>query len=184
MPPQFAIPLSHVALQETLDFACVGHHVVAVTTVRAKSGHVDKPSEGRLTGNNDTLVRWVLWSKGRAVVSHDSAAGAYGFGPTDPDKVHLTVMPEFRMKDSAVVLHRRRLTEGDITALGGAAITTVVRTVLDMIESHADSEMAGAVVRDALDSRQVTVRQIARRLDELDDDARRRAEQALRSPGW
>jgi predicted transcriptional regulator of viral defense system len=42
------------------------------------------------TGNNDAPARWVLWSKGRAVVSHDSAAAAYGFGSGDPDKVHLT----------------------------------------------------------------------------------------------
>jgi hypothetical protein len=88
------------------------------------------------------------------------------------------------MKDPSEVLHRRRLPEADVTVLDGAAITSAVRTVLDVVESHVDGKMAGAVVRDALDSRQVTVGQITRRLDELDDDVRRRAEPALRGPGW
>ncbi len=44
---------------------------------------------------NDSLVRWVLWSKRRAVVSHDSAAAAHGLGVLNPAKVHLTLRRGF-----------------------------------------------------------------------------------------
>ncbi|MCP3936587.1 MAG: hypothetical protein GY708_14570 [Actinomycetia bacterium] len=128
---------------------------------------------------NDSLVRWVLWSKHRAVVSHDSAAAAYGLGVLNPPKVHLTVPPGFRMDDPAVVLHRRELPETDVTLLEGAVITTLVRTVLDVIASQFDEELIGSVVDDAVATGAVSVRQLERRLDELDDDARARAERVL-----
>lgn len=128
---------------------------------------------------NDSLVRWVLWSKHRAVVSHDSAAAAHGLGVLNPAKVHLTVPPGFRMDDPTVVLHRRELPDTDVTVLDGAAITTVVRTVLDVIESQFDEELIASVVDDAVDTGAVSVRQLERRLGELDDDARARAERVL-----
>jgi predicted transcriptional regulator of viral defense system len=132
------------------------------------------PSSG-----NDSLVRWVLWSKHRAVVSHDSAAAAHGLGVLNPGKVHLTVPPGFRMDDSAVVLHRRPLPDADTTLMDGATITTVVRTVLDVIESQFDEELIASVVDDAVNTGAVSVRQLERRLDELDDDARARGERVL-----
>jgi len=128
---------------------------------------------------NDSLVRWVLWSKHRAVVSHDSAAAAHGLGVLNPAKVHLTVPPGFRMDDPAVVLHRRELPDSDVTVIEGAAITTVVRSVLDVIESQFDEELIASVVDDAVGTGAVGVRQLERRLDELDDDARARGERVL-----
>lgn len=128
---------------------------------------------------NDSLVRWVLWSKQRAVVSHDSAAAAHGLGVLNPAKVHLTVPPGFRMDDPAVVLHRRELPDADVTLIDGAAITTVVRTVLDVIESQFDEELIASVVDDAVNTGAASVRQLERRLDELDDDARARGERVL-----
>ncbi|MCP3860354.1 MAG: hypothetical protein GY704_11935 [Phycisphaeraceae bacterium] len=128
---------------------------------------------------NDSFVRWVLWSKHRAVVSHDSAAAAHGLGVLNPAKVHLTVPPGFRMDDRAVVLHPRELPDSDVTLLDGAAITTVVRTVLDVIESQFDEELIASVVDDAVDTGAVSVRQLERRLDELNDGARTRAERVL-----
>lgn len=128
---------------------------------------------------NDSLVRWVLWSKHRGVVSHDSAAAAYGLGVPNPAKVHLTVPVGFRMDDAAVVLHRRELPDTDVTRLDGAAITRVVRTVLDVIASQFDEELIESVVDDAVGTGAVSVRQLERRLDELDDESRARADRVL-----
>ena len=135
------------------------------------------------SGVNDSLVRWVLWSKHRAVVSHDSAAAAYALGVVNPPKVHLTVPPEFRMNDPVVVLHHRVLPDVDVTALDGAPITTVLRTVLDVIESHVDEELIESVLDDALTTGAITVGQIERRLHELGDDGRARAERVLAGVG-
>jgi hypothetical protein len=120
---------------------------------------------------NDSLVRWVLWSKQRAVVSHDSAAAAYGLGLLNPARVHLSVPPGFRMRDPAVVLHHRQLDDTDVAVVDGAPVTSVLRTVLDVIETHLDEELVEGVVGDALSSGGVTIKQL-RRLDGLRDEQR------------
>jgi len=131
------------------------------------------------TGLHDSLMRWVLWSKHRAVVSHDSAAAAYGHGLVNPAKVHLTVPLDFRMDDPAVVLHHRVLPEADVRQLDGAAITSVTRTVLDVIESHVDEELVESVIDDALSAGALTAGQLRRRLCELGEAERARAERVL-----
>jgi hypothetical protein len=83
------------------------------------------------------------------------------------------------MDDPAVVLHRRPLPDADVTLMDGAPITTVVRTVLDVIESQFDEELIASVVDDAVDTGAVSVRQLERRLDEIDDGARARGERVL-----
>lgn len=131
------------------------------------------------TGVNDELVRWVLWSKHRAVVSHDSAAAAYGFGVVNPAKVHLSVPPGFRMGDPAVILHYRLLPDADVAVLDGAAITTALRTVLDVIESHFDEELVEGVIVDAIATGAVTTGQLERRFHELDGETQQRQKRLL-----
>ncbi|MDE0498875.1 MAG: hypothetical protein OXH86_16125 [Acidimicrobiaceae bacterium] len=130
-------------------------------------------------GVNDELVRWVLWSKHRAVVSHDSAAAAYGFGVANPAKAHLSVPPGFRMADPAVILHYRVLPDADVTVLDGAAITTALRTALDMTESHFDEELVEGVIVDAVASGAITAKQLERRSHKLDNEAQRRCARLL-----
>jgi predicted transcriptional regulator of viral defense system len=132
---------------------------------------------------NDTLVRWVLWSKHRGTISHDTAAAAYNLGVVNPSRVHLTVPMDFRMDDPQVVLHRRVLPAADVTVLDGAAITTVLRTVLDVIELHVDEELIASVLDDGLASGAITKGQLQRRLLELGDEARSRAERVLSQVG-
>ena len=157
---------------------------------QAQKHHVDHGNWSRIdrgifripewpAGVNDGLVRWVLWSRHRAVVSHDSAAAAYGFGVANPARVHLSVPPGFRMDDPAVVLHYRVLREPDVTVLDGAAITTVLRTVLDVIEPHFDEEFVEGVISDAIASGAITAGQLERRLDELDEEAQQRTVRLL-----
>ncbi len=130
-------------------------------------------------GLHDGLVRWVLWSKGRAVVSHESAASAYGLGVSNPSKVHLTVPPNFTMSNPNVVLCYRHLSDSDTCVLDGAAITTVERTVVDIIESHVDEEFIQAIVDDAIDTGSVTRRRLMRRMEELSNPSRIRGERLL-----
>ncbi len=131
------------------------------------------------TGLHDELVRWSLWSKQRAVTSHDTAASAHGLGVVNPVKIHLTVPPDFRMDDELLVLHHRHLPKADVTQLDGTRITTVLRTVLDIIEEHVDEELIESVVVDAISSGATTQSQIRRRLEELSPEAQQRAERIL-----
>lgn len=165
------------ALDVGYSYQAQKHHVDCGNWTRIDRGIFRIPEWP--AGVNDELVRWVLWSKHRAVVSHDSAAAAYGFGVANPAKAHLSVPPGFRMADPAVVLHYRVLPNTDITVLDGAAITTALRTALDMIESHFDEELVEGVVVDAIASGAVTRGQLERRSHELDKEAQQRCARLL-----
>lgn len=112
-------------------------------------------------------------------MSHDSAACAYGLGVANPPKVHLTVPPNFTKSDPQVVLNRRLLPDSDTCPLDGAAITTVERTVVDIIESHVDEEFILAIVDDAIETGSLTRRRLMRRLEELGKPSRIRGERLL-----
>src|SRR3954468_5185764 len=42
---------------------------------------------------HDDLIRWTLWSKSRAVVSHQTALTVHGLGELESPRIHLTVPP-------------------------------------------------------------------------------------------
>ena len=83
------------------------------------------------------------------------------------------------MDDPAVVLHYRALPESDVAVLDGAAITSALRTVLDVIESHVDEELVESVIDDALVTGAITAGQLERRLQTLDDETRARGGRLL-----
>jgi len=127
------------------------------------------------TGLHDDLVRWVLWSKHRAVVSHDSAAGAHRLGVLNPAKIHLTVPAGFRKKHDLVSLHRGDVPPDDVITIDGAAITSVARTVLDIVRTQFDEELIENVMRDALETGAFTRGHLERHLDTLKPKTRARA---------
>lgn len=63
---------------------------------------------------HDDLVRWSLWSRGKAVVSHETALVVYDVGDFSPAFVHLTVPPNFRARAPGIRLHRAELPAEDI----------------------------------------------------------------------
>lgn len=165
------------ALEVGYSYQAQKHHVDHGNWTRIDRGIFRIPEWP--AGVNDELVRWVLWSKHRAVVSHDSAAAAYGFGVANPAKVHLSVPPGFRMDDPAVTLHHRVLPETDVTVLDGAAITTALRTVLDVVEAHFDEEFVEGITADAIASGAITAGQLGRRFHELDEENQQRGARLL-----
>jgi predicted transcriptional regulator of viral defense system len=72
-------------------------------------------------GVHDDLARWMLWSKGRGVVSHESALAVHELGEFESSRVHLTVPAGFTMTDPAVARHRVDLADLDIVACRGFA---------------------------------------------------------------
>ncbi len=165
------------ALEVGYSYQAQKHHVDHGNWTRIDRGIFRIPEWP--AGVNDELVRWVLWSKHRAVVSHDSAAAAYGFGVANPAKVHLSVPPGFRMDDPAVILHHRVLPETDVTVIDGAAITTALRTVLDVVEAHFDEEFVEGITADAIASGAITAGQLDRRFHELDKENQQRGVRLL-----
>lgn len=158
---------------------------------QAQKFHVDRGNWTRIDrglfrlpewpiGSYDDLVRWTLWSRGVAVVSHDTALAVHGFGEANPALVHLTVPPSFRSSASGVRLHRGYLQPSEVWQREGFRITTPVRTLLDLAASHLDLDQLTSAIADA-QARDPTVEPgLLAAVHELRPRAARRIERALR----
>lgn len=111
----------------------------------------------------DVYARWVAWSGGRGVISHDSALAVHGLSDINPAKVHLSVPPGFRAKDEVVLTHRADLAACDIEQRQGFAVTTVERTLLDVAGAAQSQEVVDAAVAEAVARGLTTPRRLRRR---------------------
>lgn len=131
-------------------------------------------------GQHEDLVRWSLWSRGKAVVSHETALGVYDAGDANPALVHLTVPPNFRARAPGIRLHRGDLPAEDVRQQDGFRITTPLRSLLDVAAEAFDVEQLATAIGDALRQGLVTRRQILARADEFGPKAALAVERALR----
>lgn len=132
------------------------------------------------SAENDHLVRWSLWSRGRAVVSHASALAVHDLGTANPSWIHLTVPPGFRQKNAAIALHRADLDQSEIEQHEGFQVTTPVRAITETAEAGADQEILDSAVADLLNRGTATRRQLLRAAQCLGARAELGVERALR----
>jgi len=130
-------------------------------------------------GNDDHLVRWALWSKGRATVSHTTALSVHDLGTANPSEIHLTVPPGFRQKDTAVILHRAELAEDEIEERDGYRVTTPVRAIAECAAAQVDQEMLHSAVAEALERGLTTRRRLLHAAQSLGARAELGVERAL-----
>ena len=129
--------------------------------------------------DNDMYVQVRLWSRGRAVLSHESALALHDLGDVNPPMIHLTVPPGFRSRDPAVVLHRAVLSAGDVEDRADIPVTTVERTLLDVAAGDLNQEQLDTAVSEALEHGLISPRRIRARSDDHGDRAALRIERAL-----
>lgn len=101
--------------------------------------------------SHDDLVRWTLWSRGAAVVSHQSAMAVHQISDIMPAKISMTVPPGFRKKPPpAIVLYRDRLSPHEIEHREGFRVTIPLRTLIDAARVAVDPERLSDAIRDAI----------------------------------
>jgi predicted transcriptional regulator of viral defense system len=128
---------------------------------------------------HDDLVRWTLWSKGRAIVSHESALAVDGIGEFESPRVQLTVPPGFTMRDAAVTLHFADVPDVDVVSRPGFKLTTIVRSLVDVAALAADEDQLARAIQDARDAGALTLRQLRSRAEAVDATAALRIERAI-----
>lgn len=131
------------------------------------------------TGPRDDLVRWSLWSRGRAVVSHETAMSVHELGDVDPARVHLTAPQNFRQKDPGVVIHRAEVPRSDVEEHDGFRVTTPLRSLLDVATGDLDLDQLARAIEEALARGMLTRRALRYRADEFGAKAALRIERAL-----
>jgi predicted transcriptional regulator of viral defense system len=130
-------------------------------------------------GPHDDLVRWALWARGRAVVSHETALAVHDLGEANPAAVHLTVPRDFRPRPPGVVLHRGIIEDADVREFEGFRVTTPLRTLVDLAASHLDLDQLARAVRDACERNPTVERELLARARHLPPRAASRLARAL-----
>lgn len=130
-------------------------------------------------GPHDELARWTLWSRGRAIVSHESALAVHGIGEFESSRVHLTVPPGFTMHHEAVALHHADLPNEDIAEHTGFRATTPLRTIIDIAANAPDEDQLARTIDDARRAGLLTPRRLRSRAEAVDPRAALYIERAL-----
>lgn len=128
---------------------------------------------------HDDLARWTLWSRGRAVVSHETALAVHGIGEFEARRVNLTVPPGFSMRDPGVTLHRAELPDVDVADRTGFKVTTPTRSLIDIAAVTLDDEQLGRAIQDAREAGLISIRTLRARAEILNPLAALRIERAM-----
>lgn len=91
--------------------------------------------------DHDDLAAAVAWSRGRGVVSHESALELHGLADVKPSRIHLTVPRDNHPRAAGGELyrtHRRQLAAADVTQVATLPVTTLTRTIRDCIATGTD----------------------------------------------
>ena len=99
-------------------------------------------------------ILWAEASQGpeEAVLSHETALAVYGISDANPSQVHITVPKSSRLRRERpawIAIHRDNLGPADVTLHEGLPITTVVRTVADVLHSSGRIDLVRQAIRDA-----------------------------------
>ncbi len=126
-------------------------------------------------------MRWSLWSRGLAVVSHETALALHDLGDANPAVVHLTVPPSFRSKlPAGTKLHRAQLPRGDVWENEGFKVTTPLRTLLDVSAGTLDLDQLADAIQRVIQREPAVEAELLSRAEEPGPRAALRFERALR----
>jgi len=159
------------------SYQAQAHHVSAGNWLRIDRG-LFRLAEW-IPDPHDDLARWTLWSKGRGVVSHETALSVHGMGEFESAWVHLTVPTDFTMRDEGVVLHHADLPDTDVVERTGFRITSAVRSLIDVATSAPDEEQLARAIADARQDGLLTIRALRTRAEAVDARAALYIERAL-----
>lgn len=104
----------------------------------------------------------------KAVVGFETALHVYGLSDIIPSDIHLILPRSSSRRRSHVKMHTNKLDEQDTTNFEGFRITTVERTIIDVLASHADMDQVRMAMAQAV-AQGLTTR------DKLIDQARKRS---------
>lgn len=159
------------------SYQAQAHHVAAGNWLRIERG-LFRLAEW-IPDIHDDLVKWSLWSRGRGVVSHETALAVHGIGEFESARVHLTVPPGFTMRDDAVVLHHAELDASDVQERTGFHVTTPARSLIDVAATAPDEDQLARAVEEARTRGLISIRGLRTRAESVDARAALYIERAI-----
>ena len=135
----------------------------SVLTRLVQRGRIERTSRGvyrvpYLTPGRFSQYREaVLWARAnrgpaQVAISHATALAAYEISDVNPNSIHITVPRAARLrrqKPRGIVVHHEDLMTEDITIHEGMPITTIARTVADLLKSGERIDLIRQAISDA-----------------------------------
>jgi predicted transcriptional regulator of viral defense system len=99
----------------------------------------------------------ILWARAshgpeKVALSHETALAVYGISDVNPARVHITVPKDARLRRTTpkgIVIHRSTLSPSDATTHEGLPVTTVAKSVLDVMDTTGRLGLARQAIKDA-----------------------------------
>ena len=99
----------------------------------------------------------ILWARAshgpeKVALSHETALAVYGISDVNPARFHITVPKDARLrrkKPKGIVIHRGTLSPSDVTTHEGLPVTTVAKSVLDVMDTTGRLGLARQAIKDA-----------------------------------
>jgi predicted transcriptional regulator of viral defense system len=99
----------------------------------------------------------VLWAKANrgphsVAISHETALAVYGISDANPNLIHLTVPKSARLrreKPKNVIVHCDDITKNDITVQEELPLTTISKTITDLLASGGRIDLLRQAISDA-----------------------------------
>jgi len=99
----------------------------------------------------------VLWAKANRgpdaiALSHTTALAVYGISDANPTSIHLTVPRSARLRrrtPKGVTVHRGDLSANDISMHEGLPVTSIERTIADLLQSGGRTDLLKQAISDA-----------------------------------
>ena len=119
------------------------------------------------------IVLWAKANRGPAdvAISHETALVLYGISDANPAAIHLTVPAPTRLRrrtPRGVIVHYGHLPPEDTAVHEGIPVTSVRRTINDLLESNSRPDLVRQAISDARREGFITdpeARQLRRRID-------------------
>jgi predicted transcriptional regulator of viral defense system len=99
-------------------------------------------------------ILWAESSQGpeEAALSHETALAVYGVSDANPSQVHITVPKSARLRRERptwIAIHRDNLKAKDLALHEGLRVTSVARTVADVLNSSGRIDFVRQAINDA-----------------------------------
>lgn len=99
----------------------------------------------------------VLWAQAHrgpqmVALSHETALAVYGISDANPATIHVTVPKSARLRresPTSVVVHHAELSSQEINVIEGLPVTSIARTVNDLLHSGGRLDLISQAIADA-----------------------------------
>ncbi len=102
------------------------------------------------TSANEDLFIALLKSGEKAVLSHESALVVYQISDVMPGEIHVTIPRTSSRRREGIIFHTKTINQSEITQYEGLRVTTVPRTIIDLLESGFDPVQLEKAIDEAL----------------------------------